>query len=338
MLTPKTRLLRVLDGKTVDRPPCVSPGGIMPLMVKGLKDEAGVAVPEVHTDASMMAALAEAFYDKGYSENYGVPFCNTVEAEAMGARVVMTRHCAYPYVDRWAFEDIDDWHRAKPINLESGRARVVLDAVRILAGLRDDVPIMVTLTGPTTVAASVMEFRSYFTHLRKNRELSRAYLGFVTGELARYGTALIEAGADVVMIADSLASREIMGPKLYEDHAVPYLDRLERAMREVGAHTIVHMSSHKAPVPCLPSSIQAHAFAFDSAAPLDEVRVKLPGRVIAGAISSYAIESKDVQEVRRQTFARMRDGADIVSLFYGSEMSVPPENVRAVCEAVLEVG
>ena len=109
-------------------------------------------------------------------------------------------------------------------------------------------------------------------------------------------------------------------------------------MREAGAHTIVHMSSHKAPVPCLPSSIQAHAFAFDSVAPLDEVRAKLPGRVIAGAISSYAIGSKDAQEIRRQAFARIRDGADIVSLFYGSEVSAPPENVRAVCEAVLEVG
>lgn len=310
----------------------------MPLMVEGLKDEAGVAVPEVHTDASMMAALAKAVYDKGYSENYGVPFCNTVEAEAMGAHIVMTRHRAYPYVDRWAFEDIGDWRRAKPINLESGRVRVVLDAVRILAGLRDDVPVMVTLMGPTTVAASVMEFRSYFTHLRKHREPSHAYLDFVTEELIRYGTALVEAGVDVVVITDSLASREIMGPRLYEDHAVPHLDRLERAMREAGAHTIVHMSSHKAPVPCLPSSIQAHAFAFDSVAPLDEVRAKLPGRVIAGAISSYAIGSKDAQEIRRQAFARIRDGADIVSLFYGSEVSAPPENVRAVCEAVLEVG
>ena len=55
------------------------------MVTVGLQDEIEVFFPEAHYDAEKMAALAKAVYDKGFFENYGVPFCMTVEAEAMGA-------------------------------------------------------------------------------------------------------------------------------------------------------------------------------------------------------------------------------------------------------------
>ncbi|MFR5556424.1 MAG: uroporphyrinogen decarboxylase family protein [Coprococcus sp.] len=43
-------------------------------------------LPEVHTDAQMMADLALASYQHGCFENVGVPFCMTIEAEELGAK------------------------------------------------------------------------------------------------------------------------------------------------------------------------------------------------------------------------------------------------------------
>ena len=85
MITPKERLFRVLKGEKVDRPPCICPGGMMNMIVEEVMDITGVKWPEAHSDAGMMADLSEGIYTNGGFENFGVPFCMTVEAEAMGA-------------------------------------------------------------------------------------------------------------------------------------------------------------------------------------------------------------------------------------------------------------
>ena len=89
MLTEKERLEKVFHHEEVDRPPCICPGGMMNMITSELMDTCGVTWPEAHTDAEMMAKLALANYENGCFENVGVPFCMTVEAEAMGAEVTM---------------------------------------------------------------------------------------------------------------------------------------------------------------------------------------------------------------------------------------------------------
>lgn len=86
MLTEKERLEKVFHHEEVDRPPCICPGGMMNMITSELMDTCGVTWPEAHTDAEMMAKLALANYENGCFENVGVPFCMTVEAEAMGGR------------------------------------------------------------------------------------------------------------------------------------------------------------------------------------------------------------------------------------------------------------
>ena len=56
-----------------------------------------------------MAGLAEGLYQAGGFENYGVPFCMTVEAEAMGARVEMGDMLCEPHVVDSPLEKVADW-------------------------------------------------------------------------------------------------------------------------------------------------------------------------------------------------------------------------------------
>ena len=132
MLTASERLTTVLDGGKADRPPCICPGGMMNMVTVGLQEEAQVYLPEAHHDARMMARLAETAYEKGYFENCGVPFCMTVEAEALGAQVVMGKEHIEPHVTGYLIDDVHDYPQVKPMDLGSGRCKVVLDAIRIL--------------------------------------------------------------------------------------------------------------------------------------------------------------------------------------------------------------
>ena len=89
MFTEKERLERALRQEEVDRPPCICPGGMMNMITTDLMDACGVTWPEAHTDAQMMADLALASYQHGCFENVGVPFCMTIEAEELGAKVTL---------------------------------------------------------------------------------------------------------------------------------------------------------------------------------------------------------------------------------------------------------
>ena len=56
----------------------------MNMVTTDLMDAVDIYMPQAHTDARMMAGLAKAVYEQGCFENYGVPFCMTIEAEEMG--------------------------------------------------------------------------------------------------------------------------------------------------------------------------------------------------------------------------------------------------------------
>ena len=87
MFTPKERLQTVLSGKK---------GGSDAMYLSWRHDgydnrrtdaDRSDYLPQAHTDAAMMSGLAKAVYEQGCFENYGVPFCMTIEAEEMGAKV-----------------------------------------------------------------------------------------------------------------------------------------------------------------------------------------------------------------------------------------------------------
>lgn len=338
MTTAIDRLHQALDGVEVDRPPCICPGGMMNMVTVGLQDEIQVFFPEAHYDAQKMADLAKAVYDKGFFENYGVPFCMTVEAEAMGAEVTMGRKHIEPHVTDYAFGDVRDYTQVKPMDFDTGRAKVVLDAIKVLKELGDDVPIVGNIVGPVSVASSVMEPTRYYKQLRKQRELSHEYMRFITDELIRFGTAMVEAGADVIAIADPSGTGEIMGPGPFDEYAVTYLEELQRALQDAGARTIVHICGQMHSVYEQINKITCNALSFDAVVPIKEARKNLPGRVIMGNVSTFAIELRDVDMVRKLTRTCMRNGSDIIAPACGLGMGSPSENVRAVLETVKEVG
>ena len=132
MLTPKERLKTVLSGKKADRTPCICPGGMMNMITEELMKTVQIYLPQAHTDARMMAGLAKAVYEQGCFENYGVPFCMTIEAEEMGAGVDLGSSAYEPHVTEYVIGTVSDWEKLPKLDVTEGRAKVVLDALGIL--------------------------------------------------------------------------------------------------------------------------------------------------------------------------------------------------------------
>ena len=222
----KERLKKALHHEKTDRPPCICPGGMMNMITTDLMDRSGITWPEAHLNAEMMADLAQANYENGCFENVGVPFCMTIEAESMGAKITMGDRVHEPHVTEYALHSVKEWEKIRPMDMNSGRTKVVLDAIRILKSRNLDVPIIGNITGPVSTASSVMEPVIFYKELRKKKEDAHKYMELVADEIIRFARAQIDAGADIIAISDPSGTGEILGPKLFEEYAVHYINRI----------------------------------------------------------------------------------------------------------------
>lgn len=332
----KERLYRVLEGENIDRPPCICPGGMMNMVTAELMEKVQIYMPEAHTDAVKMAKLAKAVYDTGCFENCGVPFCMTVEAEEMGAKVDMGSRVYEPHVIEYAINSVSDYKNLTPISLTEGRTKVVLDAIQILKKETDGIPIVGNLTGPISTASSLMEPAVYYKELRKKNADAHEFMKFVTDQLIAFGRAQIEAGADVIAISDPSGTGEILGPKYFKEYAVKYLNYLLDGLKKDNVKTIVHICGQMKYVYQEINEVKSDALSFDSIVPMKEARANLPDRVLMGNVSTYALEFGEKEKVKTLTRSCVKNGSDIISPACGLGMKSPLANVRAILECLKE--
>ena len=336
MLTPKERLNKVLKQEKTDRPPCICPGGMMNMVINEIMEESHITFPEAHMNAQMMADLTAAVYEKGCFENYGVPFCMTIEAEDFGAKVDMGTNIYEPHVVAYAFDSVKEWKKASPINFQTGRAKVVIDAIKLLKAKGGDVPIIGNLTGPISTASSIMEPVVFYKDLRKNNDESHEFLEFVTEQLILFAKEQIKAGVDVIAISDPSGTGEILGPKLFEEFAVKYINRIIDVIHEENIPVIVHICGQMKKVYPQLNMIKSDVLSFDSIVSINEARSNLGDRLLMGNVSTYVIEFGDPEKISELTQKCVRDGSNIISPACGLGMKSPLKNVKAMKESLIK--
>ena len=334
----KKRLLSLLDGQQTDRPASICPGGMMNMITEGLMALSEASLPEAHTDARKMADLAKAAYTSGCFENVGVPFCMTVEAEAMGAAVNMGSTAVEPHVSAYVLDSVSEHTKLPEIDHHAGRCGIVLEAIALLRQELPSVPVVGNLTGPVSTASSLMEPTVFYKELRKKPEDAHAFMAAVTDRLIAFGLAQIEAGADVIAISDPSGTGEILGPKYFEAFTVEYLNRLIDPLKKAGAKVIVHICGSMRQVYVQADRIRSDALSFDSVVPIREARQALPDRVLMGNISTYTLEFGEPEKIAVMTDFAMDNGFDIISPACGLGMRSPLRNILAMTQAVKERG
>lgn len=337
MITPKERLYLSLKGKEVDRPPCICPGGMMNMIVEDVMDITGSKWPEAHSDAQLMADLAAGIYENGGFENFGVPFCMTVEAEAMGAPVFMGTKVNEPRVTEYPINSVTDWKKLKNIDVNEGRAKVVIDAIKILKEKNPDVPVVANLTGPVSLASSLMEPVQYYKELRKKPEIAHEFMEFVTENLIGFGKAQLEAGADVLTISDPSGTGEILGPKMFREFAVPYLNNIIDALKDYAeTGTIIHICGRLKSIYNELNALNSDAVSFDSITSASQVAENVKNKAIIGNVSTLALENNTPESLKTISKTCLDNGVNILSPACGIGPRTSLTNIQSLIEAVKE--
>ncbi|MCW7999918.1 methylcobamide--CoM methyltransferase, partial [Clostridium sp. cpc1] len=284
-LSKKERLFCAIKREKVDRPPCICPGGMMNMIIEDIMDITKVEWPEAHKDPEMMAKLTMGVCENGGFENFGVPFCMTVEAESMGAIVGLGTKINEPRVIEYPINSVTEWNKLKELDLTKGRTKVVLDAIKILKSESSDIPIIANLVGPVSTASSLMEPVDYYKELRRKPKEAHEFMEFVTENLISFAKAQIQAGADILSISDPSGTGEILGPKLFKEFAAPYLNKIVNAVKEdVPGGTIIHICGKLKSVYGILNSLDSDVISFDSIASVKEVANNVNNKAIMGNV------------------------------------------------------
>jgi MtaA/CmuA family methyltransferase len=333
--SPKERLSRTFQKKPVDRHPVICPGGMMNAAIVDIMNTTGHTLPDAHHDKQLMAALAADVHEYTGFENFGIPFCMTVEAEVLGSEIDFGTLGCEPKIGKERFESAADVeYKSIPQMLKSGRIETIAEAGYEISEKNSDVPVIGNLTGPISTAASIVDPMTFLKDLRKNPESSHKVLDYVTDFLIAYANILIENGVSVISVGDPTATGEILGPKMFGEYAVRYINKLVDGVHKAGVPIIVHICGNMNLAWNQIPLIKSDAISTDALVNLKKLKEEFPQLTTMGNLSTYLLQFGDSQKVETQTERLIHDGIDIISPACGLSTASALKNIQSMTQTV----
>lgn len=177
-------------------------------------EELNISYEEANNNASKMAILSKSlkeYKNKGYCS---LPFCHTVESEAFGSTVIFDQKVGNR-ISKYGINEISSVEDISGMDLSKGRIAEVLKAVNILKD--DGEKVILDVTGPISIATSVLESQLFYKAIRKDRDKLNKLLMIIEDSIVEYILEGIKQGADIISFADPTGTIDIVGPKVYDD-------------------------------------------------------------------------------------------------------------------------
>lgn len=231
------RVMLCFEGKKPDRVP------VFPMVREWCCTQAGV--PFVDTMANVEKHVYAQFYSArkfGYDcvwDLHGVH----AESEAMGSRVEYGKDKS-PTIEEPAISSYEkDLPALKLLNPhKDGRLPLILQGIERLKELcSGEIPVIGYVQGPFRHAAMLRGTEMMLREVYKDRSNVRKLLDIALDSLIVWGTAVAQAGADIIMISDPVSSGDMVSPKLYKEWSLPYTRQLCRAIKKTGVKVFMHI-------------------------------------------------------------------------------------------------
>jgi len=195
--------------------------------------------PEVHLHAEEMVKLSKAIKDYRNEEYVKLPFCVTIEAEALGAKVNLGDKNIGPRISQYSINSIDELGDIPRINYRKNRIKEVLDAIQILSDEGEKA--ILSVQGPYTIAQSLIEPKLLFKAARKDKDKVDKLLNLIEDEVVGYIKEGINRGVKIISYSDSSGTLDILGPNMYEELSGKYNLNVLKKVSKVLKDGIIHI-------------------------------------------------------------------------------------------------
>lgn len=190
------------------------------------------------------------------------------------------------------------------------------------------------IEGPVAEGADLRGINTLMLDFGDDPTFVRDLFAFVVEMELRFAREQINAGAELIGIGDAAAS--LVGPRIYEEFALPFERRLVEGVHAMGARVRLHICGNTRKLVEGMGRLGCEIVDLDSLTPLADARQKMgAGQVLLGNLNPVTVlmngtpemVSAGIAECHRQAGTRFIVGA-------GCEVprDTPPENLRALGE------
>jgi uroporphyrinogen decarboxylase len=219
----------------------------------------------------------------------------------------------------------------------------VLEAIRILRGELNGIPLIGFCGGPFTVASYIVEggssreFLKTKTMMYSAPEVFHALMEKLSVVLSDYLVAQIRAGAEAVQVFDSWAGA--LSPQDYETFVLPYSRKILEAAKAESV-PVIHFGTNTTTLLPLMKRAGGTVIGLDWRIPLDDGWSLLGHDLAVQGNLDPALLFAPLPEIKRRVYDILRraDGrpGHIFNLGHGILQNTPVDNVRAVVNMVHE--
>ena len=170
--------------------------------------------PDAYMHSDTMVILAKALKEVDNASFCELPFCHTVEAEAMGGIINYGNEKIGPRAKEYICTNVEEILELKDMDFSKGRIHELLLACQTLRQEGENV--VLEVAGPFTVLNVLIDAKYVFKTLRKQPELMKKVFWKIGNELLKYIAEAQKYGVNMISYADSSGGVNILGPKLAE--------------------------------------------------------------------------------------------------------------------------
>ena len=302
-LTPKERVMRLLQKEPIDTMPFFSGMGmvVMPGIVKS-----GYKFATVHTDAERMAwsAIWSARFDCVV-----IPYDMTMESEAMGNTISLyadSDDILYPTIPEKIWSTMDEVKIPQNI-VELGRLPLIPKAIEIIKKEAPELPIGCWQLGPFTQAGQILELDMILKGVFKQKEKVEATLDKLTDMIIKIGQWLQAAGCDYITLREPGVAADLLSPRTFKEIIKPRLTRILAAWK---SPKLLHICGQTDPLIEMMNECGADGLTVDIKCNVADARKKLGDDVLfMGNVDTYPMTC-DENTPAEKTIAHIKDMID----------------------------
>lgn len=207
----------------------------------GISDEVtkklDLTFPDAYKHRETMVMLAEALKETDQASFCELPFCHTVEAEAMGGIVNYGNEKTGPRAKEYICTKPEELLELKSIDFSQGRIHELLLACQDLRQKGENV--VLEIAGPFTVLNVLMDAKYVFKGWRKQPEVMKEVFWKIGNELLKYIKEAQKYGVNMISYADSSGGVNILGPKMAEQVVEEFTYEFLKKVEEIIGENIV---------------------------------------------------------------------------------------------------
>lgn len=337
-MSPRERFGAFLGGKPVDRFLCV------PLILNHAARLVDVPVGRYNSEATLMADCHVRAYRR-YGHDLIALFSDTaVLAEAMGTELQFLPDDV-PRVHHPAVPTPTDRARLHRADVQrDGRIPMLLEATRLcVADVGGEAPVSCCVPAPFTTAACLRGTDQLARDLYRNPKLAHELIAMSLDAARDFSNAILDSGG-LPVIVDPVATGSLLGPRQFEEFALPYLRELHATIARRGVPVVLHICGQTSRILESMACANANLLSLDDIS-MSEARDRIAGRTalmgnVRPAQTLLKGRPEAVRAEVRELCAIGRACAGGFILGSGCEVPIasPPANIDAMMDAVREYG